>query len=109
MHGDIAIRHATMGLTELGDLRYREDLRTFGFMALCAASLVAQWHLRDMRTESWACFCSLLLLSTFQVFQGGVSVVRCRQPCHRLPASAHLPVSSHSTTRRTARPSSPRA
>jgi len=63
-----------MGLTSLGPLRYGEDLRTFGFAFLTAASIISQWALRDLSTESWAVTAGLLLLTTFQCFQGGVSV-----------------------------------
>ena len=64
-----------MGITELGPLRYGEDLRTIGFMLLFTGSVVLQWVLRDMTTESWAFSLGLLLTTTFQAFQGGVSVV----------------------------------
>ena len=67
-----------MGRSAWGPLRYAEDVRTLGFGALCAASIVAQWRLRDLSSETWLCFCALLMTTTFQVFQGGVSVVRAR-------------------------------
>lgn len=63
-----------MGVTELGPLRYGEDLRTFGFGLLCFGSIVAQWQLRQLHAESWAAAVGFMLLTTFQCFQGGVSV-----------------------------------
>lgn len=63
-----------MGVSELGPLRYGEDLRTLGFMLLFLSSVIMQWCLRDLSTEGWATWFGLLLLTTFQGFQGGVSV-----------------------------------
>ena len=89
-----------MGRSAWGQLRYAEDVRTLGFGALCAASIASQWRLRDLSAETWPCLCALLLLTTFQVFQGGVSVVRLHVgPLHR--AQAHLRARARSTTRRT--------
>ena len=63
-----------MGVSELGPLRYGEDLRTIGFMMLFLSSVIMQWCQREISTESWATWFGLLLLTTFQGFQGGVSV-----------------------------------
>ena len=63
-----------MGASEIGSLRYGEDLRTFGFGLLFFGSIVAQWQLRDLSSEGWPTTIFLFLLNTFQSFQGGVSV-----------------------------------
>jgi fatty acid desaturase len=63
-----------MGISEIGPLRYGEDLRTFGFGFLCLGSMIAQWQLRDISKESWLTFTGFFVLTTFQSFQGGVSV-----------------------------------